>query len=73
MPSTLSNFRGIQDFGAFCGDGQVAIREAVAPSQGQHGFVLSPMVYVLWLQQAMRFFSKRNKGGGSAGIARAHL
>jgi hypothetical protein len=54
MPSTLSNVQGILDFGTFCGDGQVAIREAVVPSQGQNGFVLPPMVYVLSLQQMKR-------------------
>jgi len=39
--------------GEFCGDGQVAIREAVVASQGQNGFVQHPMVYVLLLQQMM--------------------
>jgi hypothetical protein len=34
MPSTLLNYQGIQDFGAYCGDRKVAIIETVAPSQG---------------------------------------
>jgi hypothetical protein len=65
MPSTLSNFKCIQDFGAFCGDGQVAIREAVAPLQGQHVFVLFPMVYVLSLQQMMGILQDRSGVGFS--------